>query len=212
MLTGEPTTAAGGATEKDMTAFCQLFVPRMVDKSVIATNAEGAVIGAMLCKDWGDEDPEEEFAGFMAKLEGDWLPALTGIGECEETFNSDFGIPVEEKPKEKWFQLWNCGVDEQWRGRGVGKKLVGHSVAVAKKQGYEVAFSICTSGPITHILTTHSSASVEHFVDYSTWTGTESVEVLRALPAAGHSGMSLCVVRLWGESKRSTRGGSAEDE
>lgn len=126
MLTGEPTTAAGGATEKDMTAFCQLFVPRMVDKSVIATNPEGAVIGAMLCKDWGDEDPEEEFAGFMAKLEGDWLPALTGIGECEETFNSDFGIPVEEKPKEKWFQLWNCGVDEQWRGRGVGKKLVGH--------------------------------------------------------------------------------------
>ncbi|GMH59886.1 hypothetical protein TrST_g7664 [Triparma strigata] len=183
----------------------------MVDKSVLATS-EGVVVGAMLSKDYSNPDPEEEFAGFMAALEGDWLPALTAIGECEEAFNSSFGVPPEVRPAEKWFQLWNCGIDPAWRRKGIGKKLVSHSVAIAKEQGFESCFSITTSGGMTHILTNHSGSSVEHFVDYATWTGAETAECFRALPSQGHKGMSLCVVRLWGESKRSTRGGSAEDE
>ena len=53
----------------------------------------------------------------MAGLEGDWMPCLTAISECEEAFNTSFGVPPESKPAGKWFQLWNVGIDPAWHGR-----------------------------------------------------------------------------------------------
>ena len=50
---GEPTTKAGGSTLADMTAFCTMFIPRMHEMSVLATDSrDGSVVGAFLCQDY----------------------------------------------------------------------------------------------------------------------------------------------------------------
>ena len=122
------------------------------------------------------------------------------------------------RPSGKWFHMWmvptqhkhtsvlnpgptnthsptQLGVSESARGRKIGVKLCKHAIAWAKKQKFDLCFAECTSGISTHILTKYCGQTVEHFVDYSTWSG-EDCQLLRPLPALGHKGMSLTVTRL----------------
>ena len=196
---GEPTTKAAGCTLKDWQAFCELFVPRMAAEGhavLAAVTNSGDVAGVFLNEDYSSPDPAG-LGAFTESADGDWAPTLKCIEELEESFNGMFGVPEgEERPRGKWFHLWMIGVAPAGRGKGVGKKLAQHSVALAKERGFEVAFAECTGAVSTHIMKEHTGAIVSKFIDYGTWAGCDTANVLRELPAQGHSGMSLTVNKL----------------
>jgi GNAT superfamily N-acetyltransferase len=76
------------------------------------------------------------------------------------------------KERGRFFHMWMIGVASAGRGRGVGKKLAQHSVALAKAEAFEVPFAECTGALSTHILTKHTeNCTVEHFIDYGDHTG-----------------------------------------
>jgi len=195
---GEPVTGVGKSTLEDWTRFSQMYLPRMAAEgnTIIAVDTgTQAVLGAFLNEDYCNTDPPE-FDAFAGAAEGDWEPCLTMVGEIEDTFNAAHGVPQHDRPPGRWFHLWMIGVDSHARGRSIGRKLCTHSIAWAKARGFEVAFAECTGAISTHLLTKHTGASVESFIDYSQWDGCGTAATLRGLPAAGHPGMSLTVVRL----------------
>ena len=117
------------------------------------------------------------------------------IGELEEFLNAKYNIPAEaaDRTPGKYFHLWMVGVSPAGRGKGIAKGLTHYSLKSARERGFKMAFAECTGAISTHILTKHSGAAVEAFVDYSTWNGCDTAETIRGLPKAGHKGMSLTV-------------------
>lgn len=195
---GEPVTVTGGgATLRDMTACCEMYVPRMAAEgnTVLAIDAESEeVLGAFLNEDFANADPEG-FDGFMAQTDGIWSPCFAMIGELEDALCERFDIPaVAEREWGRWFHLWMIGVAPAGRGRGVGKKLASHSVAWARSRGFEVAFAECTGALSTRIMAKLGAERVA-YCDYGAWQG-EHAETLRGLPSLGHPGMSMMVVTL----------------
>ena len=189
---GEPVTATGGgATLRDMTDFCQMYVPRMAAEgnTVLAVDVQtNEVLGAFLNEDFANVDPPE-CDGFLRQADGIWGPCLAMIEQLEAALSTRFTIPPSDRPTGRWFHLWMLGVAPNGRGRGVGKKLAAHSVQWAKTCGFEVAFAECTGALSTHILQKLGAERIA-FCDYATWEG-EHAETLRGLPALGHPGMSM---------------------
>ena len=198
---GEPTTQAGACTIRDWNSFTAMFTPRMAEQGltvVAIDDTKGVVLGAFLCEDYSTPDPPS-FGSFVEAAEGDWMPTLACIDALEAHFNLAYGVPKEgaARPAGRWFHLWMLGVVPGGRGKGIARKLALHSLAVAKQKGFAVAFAECTGAVSTHIMTEHCGASVEMFVDYSTFDGCDTAAaVLRRLPALGHKGMSLTVNKL----------------
>ena len=74
------------------------------------------------------------------------------------------------------------------------KGLTRHSLNWARDRGFKMAFAECSGAISTHILTNHSGAIVEKFIDYSDWNnGCNTASIIRGLPKAGHKGMSLTI-------------------
>ena len=163
--------------------------------SVLAVKTDtGEICGAFLNEDYCAPDPPE-FDDFLATVDGDWVPCLTMIGELEEKFDADWNVP-KEKPPGKWFHMWMGAVAPEGRGNGVARNLARLSGELAKSKGYLCAFGECTGGIATTIMTKYTGADVEAFIDYATWNGCETADILRALPSQGHPGMSLTVIRF----------------
>ena len=197
---GEPTTGAAGATLKDMLAFCKMYVPRMAAEgnTVIAEDMnDGQILGAFLNEDYNSPTPPG-FDAFLSKSEGNWMPTLTMIEELEMYLNRTHAIPADpaDRPAGRWFHLWMVGVLSTARGRQIGRKLVCHSVAVARSKGFALAFAECTGSVSTHLMRKYANATPAMVIDYATWAGCDGAETLRALPAQGHPGLSLMVCDL----------------
>ena len=144
--------------------------------------------------DYCNPDPEE-IDDFIANTKGDWIPVLSMIEELEEFLNRKYNIPsaAADRTPGKYFHLWMIGVAPAGRGKGIGRALTLHSLKWARDRGFKMAFAECTGSISTHILTKHGGASVETFIDYSTWNGCDTASTIRGLPKAGHKGMSLTV-------------------
>ena len=144
--------------------------------------------------DYCNPDPPET-EHFVTNTEGDWMPVLCIIGELEEFFNTKYNIPAAatDRTPGVYFHLWMIGVSPAGRGKGIAKGLTRHSLNWARDRGFKMAFAECTGAISTHILTKHSGAIVEKFIDYSTWNGCDTASIIRGLPKAGHKGMSLTV-------------------
>ena len=198
-LAGEPVTViGGGATLRDMTAFCKMFVPRMAAEgnTILAVDADtNEVLGAFLNEDFCNEDPPT-FREFLAQADGIWSPCLAMIDELEQALSTRHAIPAKasERASGRWFHLWMLGVAPAGRGRGVAKKLAAHSVSWARARGFEMAFAECTGAVSTHIMSTVGASPLAS-CDYATWRG-EHDETLRLLPERGHPKMSMMVVPL----------------
>ena len=193
---GDPVINGGGGTLRDMTSFCEMYVPRMAVEghTVLAVDTStGDIIGAFLNEDFCNTDPPE-FEAFLAQPDGIWTPCINMIDELEEALIEHFSIPRTNRPAGRWFHLWMLGVAPSGRGRGVAGKLAAHSVAWAKSCGFDIAFAECTGAISTHVMTKLDAERLA-FCDYAKWKG-EHDETLRGLPGLGHPGMSMMVVDL----------------
>jgi len=195
---GEPVTGACGCTQRDHSAFCAMFVPRMAAEgnTVVAVDMDsGAVLGGFLCEDFNNDDPPE-MGAFVARADGKWSPVVSIIEELEAQLIAKYAIPAEPRmrPAGKHFHLWMLGVAPEGRGRGIAKGLTRHSIEWARARGFSIAFAETTGALSTHILGAHAKAVA--FADYATWAGDECVEQVRALPANGHRGMSMMVAEF----------------
>ena len=193
---GEPIMRSAGASEKDLLEFCDMYLPRMAAEgntilAVDTTTQE--ILGAFLNEDFCNPDPPN-FEDFLSQADGNLRPCMAMIAELEHALAEQLAIPAANRPAGKWFHLWMIGVAPAGRGRGVGKKLAAHSVALARARGFAIAFAECTGAVSTHILT-GLGARRAAFCDYASWQGEHS-ETLRGLPALGHAGMSMMVVTL----------------
>lgn len=195
---GEPVTViAGKATLRDMTDFCNMYVPRMAEEGNTVVAFDGTsheVLGAFLNEDFANADPPL-FDKFMAQTDGLWLPCINMIDELEHKLAETFHVPpAPSRPPGRWFHLWMLGVAPAGRGRGIAKKLAAHSIARAKARGFEIAFAECTGALSTHIMQANGAERIA-FCDYATWEG-DHADSLRSLPGLGHPGMSMMAVKL----------------
>lgn len=195
---GEPVvTRGGGATLRDMRAFCAMWVPRMAEEgnTVLAIDGEtGSILGAFLNEDFSNVDPPG-YDAFMESCDGVWAPCMNMIDELEGALCARYSIPKTGRQPGRWFHLWMIGVLPAGRGKGIAKKLASHSLAWARSRGFEVAFAECTGSGSTHIMETLGAETIA-YCDYATWGEGAEGETLRGLPAMGHPGMSMKVRAL----------------
>ena len=192
----ERITAVCGCTRADQIRFMEMYIPRMAveGSSVVAVDSDsGELLGAFVNEDFANEDPPG-MSDFPATAEGDWAPLLSMIGALEEHLAEEHGIPSSDRPRGRWLHLWMLGVASSASGRQIGRKLAQHSIDLAERRGFVLAFAECTGAVSTHILTKHGRQHVAHFMDYATFAGEgESANAVRNLPSEGHAGMSLTV-------------------
>jgi ribosomal protein S18 acetylase RimI-like enzyme len=168
---GEPLTSPGCCccSLKDQTRFLSLYIDRMAEEgnSVVAiSDGDGGesygggsggapvVIGAFVNEDFANSDPDG-IDELVRTSDGTWAPLLLLIGRLEDRLIASHDIPINASHRTRgtWLHMWMLGVTPLAKGRQVGKKLVGHSVALAKANGFQLAFAECTGAPSTHLLT-----------------------------------------------------------
>ncbi|CAE7383973.1 unnamed protein product [Symbiodinium natans] len=199
---GEPVTAAARppCTLGDWTRFTEMFLPHMAAEghTVVAFDkATGKVLGALLNEDFVHPDPPA-MEKFLDTSDGDWRPLMAMVEELEIQLMESHKIPpkAEERPSGTFFHLWMLGVASSARGRGVGSKLLRHSLLWAKQRGFKMAFAETTGAISTGMVKKHCSPKLDAFVDYASWDKMPTSEELKQLPSLGHLGLSMLSIDL----------------